>query len=94
MIQKVYGDMLGEKELSPRTVRMTHAVLSSAMKQAVRWHILPRNPCEFVDLPRMARKEMQALSPEEASQFLEAAKADKLGIVLSFALATGMRPEE
>ena len=93
-IQKVYGDMLGEKELSARTVRMTHAVLSSATKQAVRWHMLPRNPCEFVDLPRMARKEMQALSPEEASQFLEAAKADKLGIVLSFALATGMRPEE
>lgn len=93
-IQKVYSDMLGEKELSARTVRMTHAVLSSAMKQAVRWHMLPRNPCEFVDLPRMARKEMQALSPQEASEFLEAAKADKLGIVLSFALATGMRPEE
>lgn len=93
-IQKVYGDMLGEKELSARTVRMTHAVLSSAMKQAVRWHMLQRNPCEFVDLPRMARKEMQALSPEEASRFLEAGRADKLGIVLSFALATGMRPEE
>jgi integrase len=93
-IQKVYGDMLGEKELSARTVRMTHAVLSSAMKQAVRWHMLPRNPCEFVDLPRMARKEMQALSPEDASRFLEAAREDKLGIVLSFALATGMRPEE
>ena len=86
--------MLGEKELSARTVRMTHAVLSSAMKQAVRWHMLQRNPCEFVDLPRMARKEMQALSPEEASRFLEAAREDKLGIVLSFALATGMRPEE
>ncbi len=93
-IQKVYGDMLGEKELSARTVRMTHAVLSSAMKQAVRWHMLPRNPCEFVDLPRMSRKEMQALTPKEASCFLEAARADKLGIVLSFALATGMRPEE
>jgi integrase len=60
-IQRVYGDMLSEKELSARTVRMTHAVLSSAMKQAVRWHMLQRNPCEFVDLPRMARKEMQAL---------------------------------
>lgn len=93
-IQKVYGDMLDERELSARTVRMTHAVLSSAMKQAVRWHMLSRNPCEFVDLPRMGRKEMQALSPEEATCFLEAAKADRLGIVLSFALATGMRPEE
>lgn len=93
-IQKVYGDLLNEQELSARTVRMTHAVLSSALKQAVRWHMLPRNPCEFVDLPRMARKEMRALSPEEASRFLEAAKTDRLGIVLAFALATGMRPEE
>lgn len=56
--------------------------------------MLQRNPCEFVDLPRMARKEMQALSPHEASRFLQAAREDKLGIVLSFALATGMRPEE
>jgi integrase len=93
-IQKVYGDMLDTKELSARTVRMTHAVLSSAMKQAVRWHMLNRNPCEFVDLPRMARKEMQSLSPDEACRFLEVAKTDRLGIVLSFALATGMRPEE
>src|SRR6266496_316615 len=93
-IQKIYGEMLDQKELSARTVRMTHAVLSSAMKQAVRWHMLVRNPCEFIDLPRLARKEMQALSPEEASRFLRVAKADRLGIVFSFALATGMRPEE
>jgi integrase len=93
-IQKIYADMLDEKELSARTVRMTHAVLSSALKQAVRWHMLPRNPCEFVDLPRLARKEMQAFAPNEAIRFLEAAKPDRLGIVLSFALATGMRPEE
>lgn len=93
-IQKIYADMLDEKELSARTVRMAHAVLSSALKQAVRWHMLPRNPCEFVDLPRLARKEMQAFAPNEAIRFLEAAKPDRLGIVLSFALATGMRPEE
>jgi integrase len=37
---------------------------------------------------------MQALSPEDASRFLEAAKTDRLGIVLSFALATGLWREE
>jgi integrase len=93
-IQKVYSEMLGEKELSARTVRMAHAVLSSALKQALRWHMIPRNSCEFVDLPRLARREMQALSPEEATRFLEAAKTDKNGVALVFALATGMRPEE
>lgn len=80
--------------LSARSVRMLHAVLSSALKQAVKWHMLALNPCEAVELPRMERKEMQALSPEEASCFLEAARQDRFGVLFTFALATGMRPEE
>lgn len=93
-VQKLYGEMTNDKGLSARSVRMVHAVLSSAMKQAVKWNMLSRNPCDSAELPRMVRREMQALSPETASRFLEAAKDDKHGIVLSFALATGMRPEE
>ena len=93
-VQRLYGFMTNDKGLSARSVRMVHAVLSSAMKQAVKWNMLARNPCDSAELPRMVRREMQALSPEGASRFLEAAKDDKHGIVLAFALATGMRPEE
>ena len=93
-VQKLYGQMTNEKGLSPRSVRMVHAVLSNAMKQAVKWNMLARNPCDSAELPRMVRREMQALSPEGAGRFLEAAKDDRHGIVLAFALATGMRPEE
>jgi integrase len=92
-IQKLYADMQ-ERGLSARTVRYLHAVLTSALKQAVRWDMLARNPAEAVDLPKQIRKEMHALSPEEAGRFLMAAAADKWGIVFVFALATGMRPEE
>ncbi|HYE64780.1 MAG TPA: site-specific integrase, partial [Pyrinomonadaceae bacterium] len=80
--------------LSPRSVRYTHAVLSTAFKQAVRWGMLARNPCDAVELPRMVRKEMRALSPKEAARFLEAAADDTHGVMFAFALATGMRPEE
>jgi integrase len=80
--------------LSARSVRYTHAVLSSALKQAVRWNILARNPCEFVELPRMVQREMQAFSPEEASRFLAAVAEDAHATLFAFALATGMRPEE
>jgi integrase len=92
-IQKLYADMQG-RGLSARTVRYLHAVLSSALKQAVRWGMLVRNPAEVVDLPKQVRKEMQALSPTEAGRFIKAAAEDKWGIIFVFALATGMRPEE
>jgi integrase len=92
-IQKLYSDMQ-ERGLSARTVRYLHAVLSSALKQAVRWGMLARNPAELVELPRQARKEMLALSPKEATEFLKAAAADRWCVLFAFALATGTRPEE
>lgn len=92
-IQSLYSSMLARK-LSARTVRYTHAVIFSALKQAVKWGMIVRNPAAMVDLPKQARKEMQALSPEEATRFLEAAKSDRWGLLFAFALMTGTRPEE
>lgn len=83
-----------ENKLSTRTVRFAHAVLSSAIKQAVKWQIIPVNPAMMVNLPQNHRKEMKAFSPEEATRFLEAAKADKYYVIFSLAISTGMRPEE
>jgi integrase len=41
-----------EKGYSPRSVQYHHAVLRSALNQAVRWDILQRNPAERVNVPR------------------------------------------
>lgn len=92
-VQTVYTAIL-EKGLKPRSVENTNAVLSSAFKQAVKWNLLNSNPCDAVDLPKKQRAEMKAFSPEQAARFLKAAKNDKQGIVLTFALITGMRPSE
>jgi integrase len=92
-IQGLYTKMQ-ERGLSARTVRYTHAVLSSALKQAVKWGMLAQNPASLVDLPKQTRKEMQALSPEEAARFLKAADDDRYGVLFTLALITGMRPEE
>lgn len=92
-IQKLYTQ-LQEKGLSPRTVRYTHTVLSSALKQAIKWRLLVTNPALAVELPRQDRKEMQSLSPEAAAKFLKKAVADRYGVMFAFALVTGMRPEE
>lgn len=92
-IQSLYTE-LRERGLSTRTVRYTHAVLSSALKQAVKWLMLAQNPASLVDVPKVARKEMQALSPEEAKRFLIESSKDRWSALFALALATGMRPEE
>jgi len=48
------------RPLSPRTVRYAHAILTSALKQAVAWGLIPRNPAQFVELPKQTREEMNA----------------------------------
>lgn len=92
-IQSIYTQMLA-KGLSPRTVRYAHAILTSALKQAVNWQILAVNPAAVVNLPQNHRKEMKALSPDEATKFLNEAKGDKWYVIFSLAITTGMRPEE
>jgi integrase len=92
-VQKFYAS-LTEKKLSPRTVRFTHSVLTSAFKQAVRWRMLAHNPCSSVELPRKAATEMQSLTPLEAAKFLREASSDRWSALFVLALATGLRPSE
>ncbi len=92
-VQSVYTRML-KRGLSPRRVRYVHAVLSSALKQAVKWQLLQRNPADFVDLPRQKRTEMHAMSTEKVTQFLNAAKQDKWYALFLLAVTSGMRPGE
>lgn len=82
------------RQLSPRTIRITHTVLSAALKQAVSWGELPRNPAAGAKLPKVQRREMHALSSEQAASFQKAAAANRHGVLFMFALATGMRPSE
>ncbi|MDQ2949301.1 MAG: N-terminal phage integrase SAM-like domain-containing protein [Acidobacteriota bacterium] len=43
-IQTIYAQMF-ERGLSARTIEYTNAVLQSAFRQAVRWRMLPEDPC-------------------------------------------------
>ena len=51
-VQGLYRQMQ-DRGLSARTVQYTHAVLHRALKQAVRWSMIPRNVCEGVDVPQV-----------------------------------------
>jgi len=92
-LQMAYHQML-ERGLSARTIRYTHAVLRSAMRQAVQWRLLLENPADGVKVPQQPRNEMQALTVEQARTLLKIALTTPYGPVLAVALTTGMRPSE
>ena len=56
--------------------------------------MLPGNPADLVELPKMVRKDMRALSPREASEFLDAIRGDRWAVLWELLLVTGLRPGE
>lgn len=83
-----------DRGLSPRTIRYTHSVLRSAMRQAIRWRLLAQDPTDGAQLPRLGRREMHVLNAEQSRIFIEAALKTHYGLVFAVALTTGMRPSE
>jgi len=92
-IQKLYND-LSRKGFSPKTVRHIHAALRAALQKATVTRLIPFNPCDTSDLPRLEHREMQTLTADKAKGLIAAARNDKLGIVFIFNLLTGCRPSE
>lgn len=88
------GHLKGKGGLSARTVHHLHRVLSQALRQAVRWQLIARNPCEAVDPPKPARKEIAHLSPEDMATLLKAARPSRLYPVILLAATTGLRRGE
>lgn len=81
------------KPLSVNTCRRTHAVLSGACAQAVKWGWLPANPCDQASPGRATRAEIEPPPIEEVRRILDCAGVE-LGDVVQLALATGARRGE
>lgn len=99
-IQRCYSQLRqngrcdGKGGLSEQSVRLVHTVLYQALKQAVRWQLLVRNPAEAVEPPRPRAREMTAFLPEQVALLLKEAAGTRLYVALLLALATGMRRNE
>ena len=92
-IQTLYGDLL-VRGLSARSIRYTHAVLRSALKQATRWNLILSNPADSLDLPRQDRRQIGVPNVEQARTFVRAISGHPYGSLFALAVTTGMRPSE
>ncbi len=80
--------------LSDRTVRHIYSTLNTALNRAVRHRMIPVNPCEFVDAPRVERREMQALDAAAGARMIELLEGSHIGAAIVTALGTGLRRGE
>lgn len=83
--------------LSARTVTQAATILKRALKDAVRWGRLVRNPADAVDPPRrQLRPELAVWDAETLSEFLSRAEAegDRLAALWEFMASTGVRRGE
>ncbi len=92
-IQKFMNDRLNTG-LSGRTVQYLHAILRSALNQALLWGLVQRNVATLTEPPRVQHHEIQPFTPDEAREFLTGIQGDRLEALFSVALALGMRQGE
>jgi integrase len=94
-IQQLYEAKFKE-QLAPRTIRHVHALLHTALEQAVRWGLAPRNPADAVNVPAVPRRE---LTPPTASQLVQLldtawAKGDRWAPLWTVYVYSGCRKAE
>jgi integrase len=80
--------------VSARQRQAAHVLLKTILGHALRLGLLVRNPLDAIDKPRVARKEIQVLTPEEVRRLLETTRGHRLETLLVLAVATGARQGE
>ena len=94
-LDALYGAMK-DGGAQPKTIRNHHAIISSALHQAVRWGWVRRNVAEQARPPRVAQRRVQAPSVEVVRDVIEEAERrdPRLAPLLMLAALTGMRRGE
>lgn len=80
--------------LAPRTVAYIRNVLRQALGHAERSELVGRNVARLAVPPRIPRREVHPLTPDEARRFLTAIDVERLRALYVVALALGLRQGE
>lgn len=93
-LQHLYAHRHTDGHLSMTTVQQIHIIIHKALKQAVKWGLLVRNPADAVEPPRRTTAEMKVWTRAQAAAFLAVADEHEQAALWRLALLTGMRRGE
>jgi integrase len=80
--------------VSARGRQMAGTMLHTALRDAVKLHLIPHNPARDVAKPIPAKQEMQVYDREQVHRFLDAARQVRLYAMYVLALDAGLRQGE
>jgi integrase len=92
-LPRLYAERLASG-LSPTSVHHIHVTLHGALKQALRWGMIDRNPTKLIDPPRRTHPETTTWRLEDARAVLIVGNENNLAALWRLALSTGMRRGE
>src|SRR6516225_10009289 len=84
----------GRGGLAPSTVRYMHVILKAAMQRAVRWQMLPHNPVDAVDPPKVERGAMNTYDLDQTADLIDATRGTRMTITVILAVLCGLRRGE
>lgn len=91
VIQRYYNMLKEEKQLSDTTINYHHRLLRNALKHAVKWQYISKNPCDAVDAPKKRKVEMKVWSKEDIKKAEKVFSNTPIFIHVMLAIYTGMR---
>lgn len=68
--------------------------LRAALTKAVKLRLIPFNPCNVLDKPKLSTKEVIPLEPEQCRRLFDACQKHRLGDAIVLAAMTGLRKGE
>lgn len=93
-IQRYYNMLKEEGKLSDTTINYHHRLLREALKQAVKWQYISKNPCDAVDAPKKRKTEMKIWNIENVKKAEQVFANSPIFLHVMLAIYTGMREGE
>ena len=80
-----------ERYVTASTVEKIHKVLRSSFKQAVKWELVEKNPCDLATLPKVTVSKRDIWTTENLHTALSVCKDDVLKLAINLSFACSLR---
>ncbi len=88
------GRIDGKGGLSPKTMKTHKLIIQLALSHAMKNGLINENPCEFIVLPKMKRREPEFYTASQLSDLFKAIKNEPLYPLIYFTVIYGLRRSE
>lgn len=83
-----------DTRVSEQTILHIYRILHDVLQQAVKWGVIPNNPCLLVNKPRPKAVDTGIWTIDQVQKFLDYARTDSMYPVFFILFTTGMRVGE